>query len=60
MAKFCPLVKRFCKSLKVPTGRLAGNNIKLAPCQNRPLHGAFANRINVSAWGLEGGLTSSG
>lgn len=47
MAKTSTLVKRFCKSLSVPTGRLAGQAIKLAPYQNRFIDGAFADGINV-------------
>lgn len=43
------LVKRFCKSLTVPTGRLAGKPIKLAPYQNRFIEGAFADGVNVGA-----------
>lgn len=41
------LVKAFCKSLTVPTGRLAGHAIKLAPYQNRFIEGAFADGVNV-------------
>lgn len=47
MAKPSTLVKRFCASLSVPTGRLAGNPVKLAPYQNRFIDGAFADGINV-------------
>lgn len=47
MAKTSTLVKRFCKLLKVPTGRLAGNEIKLAPYQNRFIDGAFGADVNV-------------
>lgn len=47
MAKTPTKVKRFCKSLSVPTGRLAGKAIKLAPYQNRFIDGAFADGINV-------------
>lgn len=47
MAKTPTLVKRFCKSLKVPTGRLAGNGIKLAPYQNQFIEGAFGSDVNV-------------
>lgn len=45
--KRATLVKRFCKSLAVPTGRLAGKPIKLAPYQNRFIDGAFADGVNV-------------
>jgi len=41
------LVKRFCRSLKVPTGRLAGESVKLAPYQVQFIDGAFADGINV-------------
>jgi len=41
------LVKRFCRSLKVPTGRLAGKSVKLAPYQVQFIDGAFADGINV-------------
>ena len=41
-------VKRFCKSLTVPTGRLAGRAVKLAPYQNRFIDGAFADGVNVA------------
>lgn len=47
MAKTSTLVKRFCRSLSVPTGRLAGKPIKLAPYQNRFIDGSFADGINV-------------
>ncbi|MDJ0979254.1 MAG: terminase large subunit [Erythrobacter sp.] len=45
--KTATLVKRFCKSLVVPTGRLAGKPVKLAPYQNRFIDGAFADGVNV-------------
>jgi len=45
--KLSTAVKRFCKSLTVPTGRLAGKPIKLAPYQNRFIDGAFSDGINV-------------
>lgn len=47
MAKTSTLVKRFAKSLSVPTGRLAGQAIKLAPYQNTFIDGAFEPGINV-------------
>lgn len=40
-------VKRFAKSLSVPTGRLAGEQIKLAPYQNKFIDGAYGPGINV-------------
>lgn len=40
-------VKRFCKTLAVPNGRLAGKPVKLAPYQTRFIDGAFADGINV-------------
>ncbi|WP_370302490.1 terminase large subunit domain-containing protein [Pseudooceanicola sp.] len=43
------LAKRFVKTLKVPTGRLAGEPVRLAPYQNRFIDGAFAPGINVGA-----------
>jgi hypothetical protein len=46
--KQAALVKRFCKSLTVPTGRLAGRAVKLAPYQNRFIDGAFADGVNVA------------
>ena len=46
--KLSTQVKRFCKSLTVPTGRLAGRAVKLAPYQNRFIDGAFADGINVA------------
>lgn len=49
MAKVSTLVKRFAKSLSVPTGRLAGEAIRLAPYQNRFIEGAFAPGIHVGA-----------
>lgn len=45
--KRATLVKRFCKSRTVPTGRLAGKAIKLAPYQDRFIDGAFTDGINV-------------
>lgn len=45
--KLATLVKRHCKSLMVPTGRLAGKPIKLAPYQNRFIDGAFAEGVTV-------------
>lgn len=48
MAKTSTLVKRFAKTLSVPTGRLAGEAIKLAPYQNRFIDGAFSEGVNVA------------
>lgn len=39
--------KRFVTSLKVPTGRLAGSPVKLAPYQRQFIDGAFAPGVNV-------------
>ncbi|KEP68013.1 terminase [Thioclava dalianensis] len=47
MAKPSTLAKRFAASLSVPTGRLAGEPIKLAPYQRQFIDGAFAPGINV-------------
>lgn len=47
MAKTPTKVKRFCKSLVVPTNRLAGQTIKLARYQNRFIDGAFADGISA-------------
>jgi phage terminase large subunit-like protein len=41
-------IKRFAKSLRVPTGRLAGEPIKLAPYQNKFIDGAFSDGVNVA------------
>lgn len=41
------LVRRFAGSLSVPTGRLAGSPVRLAPFQKRFIDGAFAPGINV-------------
>ncbi len=46
--KAATLAKRFCRSLTVPTGRLAGKPVKLAPYQTRFIDGAFAEGINVA------------
>lgn len=40
-------IKRFAETLSVPTGRLSGQPIKLAPYQKRFVDGAFADGINV-------------
>lgn len=45
--KTATLVKRFAKSLKVPTGRLAGEAIKLAKYQRDFIDGAYAEGIHV-------------
>lgn len=45
--KRATLVKRFCRSLTVPTGRLAGKPVRLAPYQSRFIDGAFADAVNV-------------
>ena len=55
MAKASTLVKRFCKSLTVSTGQLAGRKIKLAPYQNRFIDGAFAEAINVAVLSVRRG-----
>jgi hypothetical protein len=47
-AKTSTLVKRFCKTLSVPTGRLSGKPVKLAPYQTQFINGAFADDINVA------------
>ncbi|WP_298916341.1 terminase TerL endonuclease subunit [uncultured Algimonas sp.] len=47
MAKPSTLVKRFAKTLSVPTGRMAGKPIKLAPYQNRFIDGTFASGVNI-------------
>lgn len=41
-------IKRFAKSLRVPTGRLSGDQIKLAPYQSKFIDGAFSDGINVA------------
>jgi len=46
--KLSTRVKRFCTSLTVPTGRLAGKPIKLAPYQNRFIDGAWSDGVNVA------------
>lgn len=47
--KTSALVKRFCNSLIVPTGRLAGRQVKLAPFQRQFIGGAFQPGVNVAA-----------
>lgn len=41
-------IKRFAKTLRVPTGRLAGDPIRLAAYQSRFIDGAFSDGINVA------------
>ncbi|MEM1150772.1 MAG: terminase large subunit [Pseudomonadota bacterium] len=48
MAKTSTLVKHFAKSLSVPTGRLAGEAVRLAPYQNRFIDGAYQSDIHVA------------
>ena len=47
MAKASTLAKRFVSSLSVPTGRLAGAPVKLAPYQKQFIDGALAPGVNV-------------
>ena len=49
MANPATLAKRFISTLSVPTGRLAGTPVKLAPYQKQFIEGAFAPGINVGA-----------
>src|SRR5690606_32282245 len=47
MARPATLAKPFISTLKVPTGRLAGAPVKLAPYQAKFIDGAFAPGVNV-------------
>ena len=47
MAKASTLAKRFAGTLSVPTGRLTGQPVKLAPYQRQFIDGAFAPGITV-------------
>lgn len=47
MAKPATLAKRFAASLRVPTGRLAGEPVKLAPYQRKFIEGALRPGVNV-------------